>query len=185
MFAASLDLERLPAALLGAGPRLAARVRLVAEAGAPFRVFAPDAGPEVLAAAGSALYHRWPEQGELDEFRVLLVAGLTHDDAAYWAGIARELRLLVNVEDDLPLCDFHTPAVVRRGDLMLTVATGGKSPALARRLKRHLESSFGKEWAGRVRDLAARRNAWRDAGHDMSEVAQLSDRYIDEQGWLP
>jgi precorrin-2 dehydrogenase/sirohydrochlorin ferrochelatase len=53
----------------------------------------------------------------------------------------------VNVMDDIPNCDFAAPAVVRRGDLVLAISTGGRSPALARRLREELEARFGQEWA--------------------------------------
>jgi precorrin-2 dehydrogenase/sirohydrochlorin ferrochelatase len=39
------------------------------------------------------------------------------------------------------------PAVVRRGELLLTVSTGGASPALARRIRKELEERYGMEYA--------------------------------------
>jgi precorrin-2 dehydrogenase/sirohydrochlorin ferrochelatase len=63
------------------------------------------------------------------------------------AAEARARGVLVNVMDDIPNCDFAAPAVVRRGDLVLAISTGGRSPALARRLREELEARFGQEWA--------------------------------------
>ncbi|HUD53327.1 precorrin-2 dehydrogenase/sirohydrochlorin ferrochelatase family protein, partial [Parvibaculum sp.] len=83
------------------------------------------------------------------------------------------------------LCDFHVPSTVRRGDLLLTVSTGGKSPGLARRLRRYLEDLFDPDWAGRLQDLAERRDAWREEGLDMSEIGRRTEAHIDEKGWLP
>ncbi len=65
--------------------------------------------------------------------------------------------MLVNVEDVLPLCDFHVPAIVRQGDLLLTASTGGTAPGLARALREHLAESFGPEWRERLADLAQER----------------------------
>lgn len=45
---------------------------------------------------------------------------------------------LVNVADDKNLSNFHIPAAVKRGDLLLTVSTSGKSPALAKQIKEEL-----------------------------------------------
>ncbi len=59
---------------------------------------------------------------------------------------ARYRGVLVNVMDDVPNCDFAAPAVVRRGDLVLAISTGGRSPALARKLREELEGRFGAEW---------------------------------------
>jgi precorrin-2 dehydrogenase/sirohydrochlorin ferrochelatase len=102
---------------------------------------------------------------------------------------ARERRVLVNMVDDIPNCDFAIPAIVRRGDLLLTVSTGGRSPALARRLREDLEDRFGPEWAEALRVLAEAREAtlpslpdvrersdrWREALHpeDLEELVEL------------
>jgi precorrin-2 dehydrogenase/sirohydrochlorin ferrochelatase len=64
--------------------------------------------------------------------------------------IAREARrrqALVNVMDDIPNCDWSAPGVVRRGELVVAIATGGASPALSRKLRAQLSSAFGEEWA--------------------------------------
>jgi uroporphyrin-III C-methyltransferase/precorrin-2 dehydrogenase/sirohydrochlorin ferrochelatase len=63
------------------------------------------------------------------------------------ASAARERGVLVNVMDDVANCDWAAPAVVRRGELVLTVSTGGASPALARKLRERLGEAFGPEWA--------------------------------------
>jgi precorrin-2 dehydrogenase/sirohydrochlorin ferrochelatase len=54
---------------------------------------------------------------------------------------------LVNIVDDLARCNFIVPSLVRRGDLCLAISTGGKSPALAKRLRERLEAEFGPEYA--------------------------------------
>lgn len=91
----------------------------------------------------------------------------------------------MNVEDVKPLCDFHMPSLVRRGDLVVTVSTGGKSPGLARRLRRYLETLFGPEWAGRLNELAEKRDDWRRQDVGMAEIGRRTDAYVEEKGWLP
>ncbi len=96
-------------------------------------------------------------------------------DAVFAAGRSR--CVLLNVMDDPDRCDFAAPAVMRRGDLAIAVSTGGRSPALASRLRRLLEERFGPEWEelvallGEVReqtlpqlpDLGERSRRWRRA----------------------
>jgi siroheme synthase-like protein len=111
------------------------------------------------------------------------------DDAATRAAIAREGRargVLVNVVDDIPRCDWAAPAVVRRGDLVVAIGTGGVSPAVARLVRERLQSEFGAEWVevlrvvGEVRretlpslpDLHERARRWREA-LDLDEAAGL------------
>jgi precorrin-2 dehydrogenase/sirohydrochlorin ferrochelatase len=104
--------------------------------------------------------------------------------------IAREARArgaLVNVMDDVANCDWAAPSVVRRGDLVFAIATGGGSPALARALRIELSATFGPEWAEVVRvlrevrdetlpelpDLRERARRWR-ASLDLHEAAELA-----------
>ena len=86
--------------------------------------------------------------------RALWIVGLPDDEAAALAALARSERVLVNVEDRPALCDFHSVAEVRRGDLLLTVSTGGASPGLAARIRARLAADFGPEWAERARPAA-------------------------------
>ena len=55
-------------------------------------------------------------------------------------------NLLLNVADVPQRCNFILPASVRRGDLIISVSTAGKSPALARKLREDLEKRFGSEY---------------------------------------
>jgi siroheme synthase-like protein len=124
--------------------------------------------------------------GDLDG---AFLAVASSDDAVTRAAIAREARargVLVNVMDDIPACDWAVPAVVRRGDLVLAIGTGGSSPALARLVRERLQDEFGAEWAellrvvGEVRretlvalpDLSVRARRWREA-LDLEEAAEL------------
>ncbi|MEO8422765.1 MAG: siroheme synthase CysG [Actinomycetota bacterium] len=73
------------------------------------------------------------------------------DDPAERLAIAREARdrgVLVNVMDDIPNCDWAAPSIVRRGELVMAISTGGASPALAKQLRLQLSAMFGEEWAG-------------------------------------
>jgi precorrin-2 dehydrogenase/sirohydrochlorin ferrochelatase len=78
-----------------------------------------------------------------------LVIGATDSDGVN-ERIARDARALgipVNIVDDPARCDFILPAVVERGDLVIAVSTGGRSPALAGKLRRELEAAYGPEYA--------------------------------------
>ncbi|MBE0479269.1 bifunctional precorrin-2 dehydrogenase/sirohydrochlorin ferrochelatase [Candidatus Aerophobetes bacterium] len=71
---------------------------------------------------------------------------------------ARRLGCLVNIVDSPSLCDFFVPSFLRRGDLIISVSTGGKSPALAKKIKKELEKIYTDEyeefldWMGKVRE---------------------------------
>ena len=158
---------RLKIALVGKGSALARRAALLAEAGVEVRLLSPDASDELL-----------------KPLQLLFVAGLDEGEARHLAARARSFGVLVNVEDVLPLCDFHVPAIVRQGDLLLTASTGGAAPGLARALKEHLAESFGPEWHERVGELAAERARYRSQGLAPAEVSQKVRTLVAEKGWL-
>ncbi len=55
-------------------------------------------------------------------------------------------KILVNVVDDPPKCNFFVPSVVRQGNLSIAISTNGKSPLLARSIREQLEKVFGSEY---------------------------------------
>ena len=123
-------------------------------------------------------------QDALEGLAALFVAGLEASQAAALAQRARAAGVLVNVEDRPELCDFHVPAMVRRGDLILTVSTAGRAPGLARRLREWLEARFGGEWAGRLAELGAAREHWRAEGVPAGEISVRTRAIIAAKGWL-
>ncbi len=93
--------------------------------------------------------------------------------------------MLVNVEDVLPLCDFHVPAIVRRGELLLTASTGGAVPGLARRLREWLAEEFGPEWTERLKELGrGPRPLAFGQGLSPHEVSRKVRDLIARKGWL-
>ncbi|MBN2312084.1 MAG: bifunctional precorrin-2 dehydrogenase/sirohydrochlorin ferrochelatase [Candidatus Hydrogenedentes bacterium] len=59
------------------------------------------------------------------------------NEAVYTA--AKEHGVLINTVDVPDRCDFYVPAQVNRGDLTVTVSTGGVCPALSKRLRKELD----------------------------------------------
>ena len=157
----------LKAGLAGRGQALERRAALLAEAGVEARILPETVTDEVLAS-----------------LQLLFVAGLAEGEARELAARARRLKVLVNVEDVLPLCDFHVPAIVRRGELLLTASTGGQVPGLARRLREALAEQFGPEWTGRLKDLGTARAKWRAQGLPPAEVSEQVREMIARMGWL-
>ncbi|MEK7846659.1 MAG: NAD(P)-dependent oxidoreductase, partial [Nitrospinota bacterium] len=60
---------------------------------------------------------------------------------------ANKKNILVNIVDSPELCNFIVPSIVERGDLTIAISTGGKSPALAKKLRKELEDRYGFEYA--------------------------------------
>ncbi|TET68285.1 MAG: bifunctional precorrin-2 dehydrogenase/sirohydrochlorin ferrochelatase, partial [Dehalococcoidia bacterium] len=60
---------------------------------------------------------------------------------------ARRNAVLVNVADDAENSDFILPSYLRQGYITIAISTGGRSPALARKIRTRLEKDFGDEYA--------------------------------------
>ena len=129
--------------------------------------------------AGVVVQRRAWRPGDLDG-AFLVVA--SSDEAATRAAIAREARAggsLVNVVDDIPRCDWAAPAVIRRGDLVLAIGTGGVSPAVARQVRERLQSEFGAEWAEVLRIVGEVRRETLPSLPDLRERAQRWQKALD------
>jgi precorrin-2 dehydrogenase/sirohydrochlorin ferrochelatase len=182
----ALDLALLPTALTGGGPALLKRLGLLdAERVPGLTVYAPQPDAALASQAGGRLVPRLPTALEIAGLRVLFVAGLQMAQSAELAGIARDHRVLVNVEDVLPFCDFHVPAILRRGDLAVSISTGGASPTLSRRLKAYLAEMLPPEWEQRTARIAAMREKMRVDGSTYREVMDATIALIEAEGWLP
>jgi precorrin-2 dehydrogenase/sirohydrochlorin ferrochelatase len=68
------------------------------------------------------------------------------------AAAAKAAGCPVNVVDRPELCDFFTPAVVDRGEVVVAVGTGGASPVLAQVLKEKIAAT-APEGVGRLAAL--------------------------------
>ena len=119
------------------------------------------------------------QPGDLDGAFVVVASSKDGDDRASIALESHRRGALVNVMDDVRNCDWAAPAVVRRGDLVLAISTGGRSPALARKLRLDLSERFGPEWADLVEVLRAVREETLGSIPDLPERSKRWARALD------
>ncbi len=181
-----LDVATLRILLVGNGRQAQRRLALLDEAGAgDVVVHADRPTPELARAAGSRLIHRLPTAPEMAGARLIFIADAAPADRRDLAATARAAGVFVHVEDAPAISDLQAPATLRRGDLVIAVSTGGRSPGLAVRVKRFLEGFFGPEWQGRLDDIASLRRGWREAGADLEQISRWTEEWVGRQGWLP
>src|SRR5882672_11517774 len=152
-FPAFLDLRGRACLVVGGGLVAERKTRTLVECGARVTVVSPlvTRGLAALIAAGRVV-HRARRFLRSDLRGCALAIAATGDsivDAAV-ASTARRRRVLVNVVDRPERCDFILPSVLRRGALQIAVSTGGRSPALAREIRRRLETEIGEDYAALV-----------------------------------
>jgi precorrin-2 dehydrogenase/sirohydrochlorin ferrochelatase len=82
------------------------------------------------------------------------------------ASRAKERGLLFNAVDQPRDCNFIMPSIVRSGDLQIAISSGGKSPALTKKIRKEMQTLFGSEYGSFVELL----------GMIRTEVLARSDR---------
>ncbi len=136
-FPVSLEVAGRRCVVFGAGPVAQSRAAALLDAGAVVTVI--------------ALPH---EDGDLaGAFLAVAATGDAAETARVFAEAERE-RVLLNAVDDPARCHFAVPAVLRRGDLVVAVSTGGRAPGYAGRLRDELARAVGAEH-GTLLDLVA------------------------------
>ncbi len=137
-FPVLLDLTGRRCLMVGGGPVAERRITGLLAAGARVTVISPRTTPTLAALAAEGrieLESRGYREGDLAGADLAFVATDAGEVNMAVAREARERGVWVNAADDPAHCTFILPAVVRRGDLTVAVATGGSSPALARAVR--------------------------------------------------
>ena len=186
MLPITVDVARVRIVLVGNGDAARRRLALLDLAGAKrLEVYGTTPGPDLAAAAGVRLRRRMPRVEEIARAQLVFLAAVGEAVAVRLRRIADGAGVLLNVEDDIARSDFHSPAVVRRGDLTIAISTGGKSPGLAAAIRERVDLCFGPDWKARLDQAAALRSCWRAAGCDAPTVARLTMSWLDRFGVSP
>jgi precorrin-2 dehydrogenase len=162
-----LDLAGRRCVVIGGGAVAERKVDGLFAAGATVTVVSPklSGGLESRAARKEIrVERRCYRRGDLAGASLAFVAT---GDARLAAAVAREGRsegVWVNAADDPAHCDFFVPAVLRRGPLVVAVATGGASPALARAVREELDRWLPDDYAELAEAVADVRRELRARG---------------------
>ena len=172
------DLAGREVLVVGGGPVAERKTAALLAAGARVTVGAPEL---------TAMLQRWVGEGRVRhrqggyEGRWLaaawLVVAATGDRGlnARVAADATRRRLFVNVVDDAELSSFQIPAVIDRSPLLVALSTGGAAPALARRLREHIESLLDPSLGPLLRLAARFRHGIRSRFADIGERRRFYD----------
>ncbi len=154
-----LDVRGRRVAVIGGGKVAVRKVKDLLTCGACVTVIADSASRPLQrmasrSGAGSlTLRVRTYRSGDLKGCFLVIAAT---DDPAVQKEIRKEAtrrKILLNVVDQPDQCDFIFPAKVVRGEFVVSVGTGGQSPALAAKVRRDLEKIFGPEYGELTQQL--------------------------------
>lgn len=178
-----VNLQCRPCLVVGGGAVAERKVMGLLAAEAQVTVVSPEA-TEVLRALAEQGRIRWlarPFAPDDVSGMVLVVAATNRPEVNAQVSEAAQRRgVWVNVVDQPQRCTFFVPSVVRRGDLVLAVSTGGASPALARRIRQELEMRYEEAYARYVDNLAALRAYVQERISDEATRRALLARFADD-----
>jgi precorrin-2 dehydrogenase/sirohydrochlorin ferrochelatase len=177
-----LDIRNRNCLVVGGGEVGTRKVNTLLECGANVSVISPQATEKLqqLAAAGIISLIKRPYRAK-DLKGMFLVIGATDDDRLnrQISRDAESLNLMCNIADRPEVCNFILPSIVDRGDLVITISTSGKSPALAKKLRQQMEIQFGEEYKDFLLLMGAIREKLLSQAHAPEAHKPLFNQIID------
>jgi len=145
-----LDIRNRNCLVVGGGSVGTRKVMMLLACGANVTVVSPVATEklrELFNNDAAELKERPFKISDLDG-QFLVIGATDNQDLNRQIHAEAERRgLLCNIADRPEACNFILPSIVNRGDLIIAISTSGKSPAFAKKLRKHLEKEFGNEYA--------------------------------------
>jgi len=152
-----LILKDKPVAVVGGGNVAERKILGLLDTGAKITVIAPRVTDRIMALDREGrlrLEQRNMVDNDLDGKPLVFVATDSDEVNRRVSSLARGSGALVNCVDTPEECDFFVPSFFRRGSLSFAISTGGKIPALAKRIREKLQRIFGEEYGEYVEVLA-------------------------------
>jgi len=176
-----LDINNRNCLVVGGGSVGTRKVRTLLDCGARVMVISLTVSQQLreLAASGDIILAERSYQSE-DLNAVFLVIGATDDEKLNQqiSSDADRFNTLCNIADRPEVCNFILPSIVQRDDLVITISTSGKSPALAKKLRQALENQFGEEYGTLLQLMGAIRQKLLQQAHEPEVHKPLFEQLI-------
>lgn len=177
-----LDIKNRNCLIVGGGAVGTRKVNTLLECGAHVTVVSPDPTSQLTRLASEESITLKTRAYRSDDLSgMFLVIGATDDETLNLqiSKDAERAHILCNIVDRPEVCNFILPSIVRRGDLVITISTSGKSPALAKHLRQKLETQFGREYADFLLLMGAIRQKLLSQSHEPEAHKALFNQLID------
>ena len=167
--------------VVGGGKVGARKAAGLVDAGAQVVVVSPRFAPAFARLVDTAAVTLVERRYTVEDLAGMTLVVAATDDRAVNAEVSADARragVLVSVVDNPRESDFIVPAVVRRGDLLLAISTGGRSPALAGHLRREIDLLVPDDWEVLVRLLGVARAKVQSANENPARRQELMKQLI-------
>ena len=135
--------------VVGGGTVALRKTKSLLAVGGRIRVISPEVHSELSVLAQNEeieWFDRGFVEGDLKGVFLVFAATNRHEVQALITEEAAKYSVLMNSADDPLNSHFHVPAHFRRGRMLVTVSTGGSSPALAKKIRQGLELELVPEY---------------------------------------
>ena len=179
----NLDIQHRKCLVVGGGSVGTRKVLMLRRCGAVVTVVSPEVSQELA---------QQSHKGEIDWIErryqssdlegMFMVIGATNDEKTNRQinRDAETAQCLCNIADRPEICNFILPAIVQQGDLIIAVSTSGKSPALAKRLRKELAEAYGPEYGRLLHIMGAIRKKLLAERHAPEAHKPLFEKILDQ-----
>jgi precorrin-2 dehydrogenase/sirohydrochlorin ferrochelatase len=177
-----LDIQNRNCLVVGGGGVGTRKVTTLLNCGAKVTVVSPEISQRLHNLAETApLTLKSRPYRCADLAGMFLVIGATDDETLneQISSDAERRNTLCNIADRPEKCNFILPSIVRRDDLVITISTSGRSPALAKKLRKTLERRFGPEYGAFLKLMGAIRSKLLSQAHEPEAHKPLFEQLID------
>lgn len=137
----SLSVDGLPALVVGGDHEAVDKARRLVESGARVTVVAP-VPTEAMRTSGLPFEERPFVLDDARDCRLVIVSVDCRAEAGPLYAVRREWGFLMSSIDDPAHSDFASTALVKVGDVKIALSSGGRAPAILRRLREDLASAL-------------------------------------------
>ncbi|MBU0735427.1 MAG: bifunctional precorrin-2 dehydrogenase/sirohydrochlorin ferrochelatase [Proteobacteria bacterium] len=176
-----LQIEGMRVLVVGGGNVAQRKVETLLESGASIFIVSKELTPKLkrLVDNGDVRFLGEEMKDEFFDDAFIVIAATDDKDLNHKVSMsARRRDLLVNAVDQPEDCNFIVPSVVRRGDLLISISTSGKSPALAKKIRELLEAQFGDEYGAFLNLMGGLRKEVLALGLSQKENRQIFQEII-------
>lgn len=181
-FPINVDIQNKRCALIGGGNVAYRKALSLLKAGADIRLIAPEINNGVSRLVDNEALNwikRTYQPGDLEGVALAIVAV---DDPTVGKKVSEEakrLNVLINVADIPEQCTFTLSSFIERGDLLVTISTGGKCPAFSRHMRLKLEEVIDDAYGDLLNILGDAREKMLEAGLSSDNCRDSLNKIID------
>jgi len=176
-----IDLKDKKCVVVGGGRIALRKIEILHQFGAKIIVIAPYICATIYKMESNSITLVKRDFYDSDICDVELVVAATDDKDlnSHISNICRKRDLLVNVVDVKEECSFIFPAILKKGELVISVSTGGSSPAMAHKIRKDIESVIPDYYSSLIELLGEHRDIVKSEIHSQELRKKMYNEIIE------